>query len=129
MRLQVLCLWLFLFCLVGCNAVGRWFVPEPTLADKVTHAAGEVGRSGNGLAMLSFVGAIATLAGIAALVITSGRMGMRAVVIGVCLCVLNFVVATYAAWILVPVLVATGMVSVAWGYVTYKQVLKHNREC
>ena len=128
MRWQVLCLWLFLFCLAGCSAVGRWFVPEPTLSEKVTHVAGEVGRSGNGLAMLSFVGGIATLAGIAALVITSGRMGMRAVFIGVALCVLNFVVATYAAWILVPVLVATGLVSLAWGYVTFKQVMKHNKE-
>ena len=90
--------------------------------------AGEVSRAGNGLAMLSWVGGIATLAGIAALVITSGRMGMRAILIGVCLCVLNFVVATYAAWILFPVLIATGMVSIAWGYVTYKQVLK-DREC
>ena len=103
-------------------------MPEPTLGDKVTYVAGEVGKSGNGLAMLSFVGGIATLAGIAALVITSGRMGMRAILIGVLLCVLNFVVATYATWILIPVLIATGMISIAWGYVTYKQVLKH-KEC
>ena len=124
MQLQVLCLWLFLFCLAGCSTVGRWFAPEPTLTDKVSHVAGEVGKSGGGLAMLSFVGGIATLAGIAALVISGGRMGMRAIFIGVLLCVLNFVVATFATWILIPVLIATGMVSIAWGYVTYKQVLK-----
>jgi len=99
-------------------------VPEPTLTDKVSHVAGEVGKSGGGLTMLSFVGGIATLAGIAALVISGGRMGMRAIFIGVVLCVLNFVVATFATWILIPVLIATGMVSIAWGYVTYKQVLK-----
>ena len=128
MRLQVLYLWLFLFCLAGCNAIGRMFVPEPTLADKVTHVASEVSRYGDGLGMLSWVGGIATLTGIAALVITGGRMGMRAIVIGVCLCVLNFVVATYATWILLPVVIATGMVSIAWGYVTYKQVLK-DKEC
>jgi len=104
------------------------FLPEPTLADKVGHVAGEVSKYGDGLGMLSWVGGIATLAGIAALVITGGRMGMRAIIIGVCLCVLNFVVATYAVWILVPVLIATGMVSIAWGYVTYKQVLK-DKEC
>jgi len=103
-------------------------MPEPTLSEKVTHVAGEVGRSGNGLAMLSFVGGIATLAGIAALVITSGRMGMRAVFIGAALCILNFLVATWATWILLPVLVATGLVSLAWGYVTFKQVMKHNKE-
>ena len=103
-------------------------MPEPTLSDKVTYVAGEVSKSSDGLAMLSWIGGIATLAGIAALVISGGRMGMRAIVIGVCLCVLNFVVATYATWILVPVLIATGMISIAWGYVTYKQVLK-DKEC
>jgi len=104
--------------------VGRLFVPEPTIADRVTSVAGEVSRYSDGLGMLSWVGGIATLTGIAALVLTGGRMGMRAILIGVCLCILNFVVATYAALILLPVLVATGMVSIAWGYVTYKQVLK-----
>ena len=99
-------------------------MPEPTLADKVTHVAGEVGKFSDGLSVLSWAGGISTLAGIAALVITSGRMGMRAIIIGICLCVLNFVVATYATWVLLPVLIATGMVSVAWGYVTVKQVLK-----
>ena len=127
-HLQVLCLLSLLFLLEGCSAIGRLFVPEPTLGERVTHVAGEVGRSGDGLAMLSFVGAISTLIGIGALVISSGRYGMRAVVIGVCLCVLNFLVATYATWILVPVLVATGMISMAWGYVTFKQVLKYNKE-
>lgn len=86
--------------------------------------AGEVSKYGDGLGMLSWIGGIATLAGIGALVLTQGRMGMRAILIGIFLCILNFVVATYAVWILVPVLIATGMVSIAWGYVTYKQVLK-----
>lgn len=127
-QLQVLCLLSLLFFLEGCSAIGRLFVPEPTLGERVTHVAGEVGKSGDGLAMLSFVGGISTLIGIGALVISSGRFGMRAVVIGVCLCVLNFLVAQFATWILVPVLVATGMISLAWGYVTFKQVLKHNKE-
>ena len=99
-------------------------MPKPTLTDKVTHVAGEVSRYGDGLGMLSWVGGVATLAGIGALVVSGGRFGMRAIVIGILLCILNFVVATYATWILIPVLIATGMVSIAWGYVTYKQVLK-----
>ena len=100
------------------------FSPPPTIADKVSHIAGEVSNVGNGLGMLSWVGGIATLAGIAAMVITGGRMGLRAIIIGVCLCILNFIVANFASWILIPVLFATGLISIAWGYVTWKQVLK-----
>ena len=63
------------------------------------------------------------MAGIAALVITRGAMGMRAVVIGVGLVVLNFAIANYLSWILIPVLVATGCVSLGWSYVTVRQLM------
>ena len=78
--------------------------------------------------MLSWVGGIATIAGICALVMTRGGMGMRAVLVGVALCILNFIVATYADLILIPVLVVTGVVSISWGYITWKQFLKH-KDC
>ena len=32
-------------------------------------------------------------------------------------------IATYANWILIPMLVASGLISLAWGFVTVKQVL------
>ena len=124
MLLRGLFLPLLLLSLLGCSAIQRVFSPPPTIGQKVSHIAGEVTHASNGLGMLSWVGGIATLAGIAALVITGGRMGLRAIVIGVCLCVLNFIVANFASWVLVPVLFATGLISVAWGYVTVKQVLK-----
>ena len=106
---------LFLLCFlsgwqVGCSAIGKMFVPAPTVGERVGLVAQEV--SG-----------IATLAGIAALVITRGGMGMRAIVIGVILIVLNFAVANYMSWILVPVLVATGLISLAWSYKTMKELL------
>ena len=95
----------------------------PTMTDKVSSIAGEVQSAGEGLAMLSFVGGISTMAGIAALVITRGAMGMRAVVIGVGLVVLNFAIDNYLSWILIPVLVATGCVSLGWAYVTVRQLM------
>lgn len=104
------------------------FLPAPTMSEQVGYVAKEVSSAGNELAMLSWIGGLATLAGIASLVITRGGMGMRAIVIGVMLIVLNFAVANYMSWILVPVLVATGMISLAWSYKTIKEML-HNKEC
>jgi len=99
------------------------FVPAPTVGERVGLVAQEVSSAGRELSMLSWIGGIATLAGIAALVITRGGMGMRAIVIGVILIVLNFAVANYMSWILVPVLVATGLISLAWSYKTMKELL------
>ena len=104
------------------------FNPTPTISEQVGHVAREVSSAGNELAMLSWIGGIATLVGIASLVITRGGMGMRAIIIGVILIVLNFAVANYMSWILVPVLVATGLISLAWSYKTIKEML-HNKEC
>ena len=99
------------------------FVPAPTVGERVGLVAQEVSSAGRELSMLSWIGGIATLAGIATLVITRGGMGMRAIVIGVILIVLNFAVANYMSWILVPVLVATGLISLAWSYKTMKELL------
>jgi len=103
------------------------FNPAPTIGEQVGHVAREVSSAGNELAMLSWIGGIATLVGIASLVITRGSMGMRAIIIGVILIVLNFAVANYMSWILVPVLVATGLISLAWSYKTVKEML-HKKE-
>jgi len=100
-------------------------VPEPTIGDKVSYVASEVSHASGGLGMLNYIGAICTFAGVCALVVTRGSMGMRAILIGIGLCLLNFVVATYANWILIPMLVASGLISLAWGYVTIKEVLEN----
>jgi len=56
-------------------------------------------------------------------------MGMRAIIIGCLLIVLNFAIANYLSWILVPVLVATGAISLSWSYVTIKEMLLKKKEC
>ena len=114
---------LFLSSLAGCSALARVIAPTPTVGETVNQLAAEVSEAGSQLAVLSWVGGISALVGIAAMVITRGSMGMRAIVIGVCLVVLNFAIANYLSWILIPVLVATGIMSLAWGYVTVKQIL------
>ena len=119
---------LFLLCLVslwqvGCSGVSRVFAPAPTMSEQVGYVAQEVSKAGSELAILSWVGGISTLAGIASIVITRGTMGMRAIVIGVGLIVLNFPVANYLTWILVPVLIGTGLISLAWSYKTIKEIV------
>ena len=123
MQLQVLFLWSLVLCLEGCSALSRAFTPDQTIGDKVSFVANEVGHASTGLGMLNYIGAICTFAGVCALVVTRGSMGMRAILIGIGLCLLNFIVSTYANWILIPMLVASGLISFAWGYVTVKQVL------
>jgi hypothetical protein len=76
-----------------------------------------------GLSSLSYIGGFCALAGIAALVITRGAMGMRAVIGGVGLVILNYAIARYLGWILLPVLIGTGMISLAWSYRTVKGIL------
>ncbi len=106
--------------LTGCHSPMRAF--EPSAPSSVSDIAVGV-HSTSGLILLSWVGGISTLAGIAALVITRGSMGLRAVIAGVCLVLLNVVVANYLSWIMIPVLVATGCVSLCWAYVTIRGLI------
>tara|TARA_R110002110_G_scaffold150487_7_gene342524 strand:+ start:1237 stop:1530 length:294 start_codon:yes stop_codon:yes gene_type:complete len=93
------------------------------MSEQVGYVAQEVSSAGGELSMLSWIGGISTFAGIASLVITRGSMGIRAIVIGVILIVLNFAVANYMSWILVPVLLATGSISLAWAYKTVMEII------
>ena len=61
--------------------------------------------------------------------ITRGTFGMRAILIGVALVILNFAIANYLSWVLIPAIVGTGFVSLAWSYVTIKQMILKKQEC
>lgn len=102
--------------------------PTPTIQDHVSNKVVDITRAGESLELLSFIGGICTIVGVAVLVITRGSMGIRAIIIGVCLVILNFAIANYLSWFLIPVLVATGIVSMAWAFVTVRQLLK-SKEC
>tara|TARA_R110000803_G_scaffold148551_6_gene214034 strand:+ start:288 stop:587 length:300 start_codon:yes stop_codon:yes gene_type:complete len=77
--------------------------------------------------VLSWVGGVAMISGIIALVLTRGAIGIRAVVIGLICLLLNQAIARYSDWLFLPVLIATGAVSLTYGYRTIKQVLRHRK--
>ena len=118
-RLHILAASLFL---AGCHTS----MPTAGVGDAVGKQMDVLASGGpqnHGLILLSWVGGISTLAGIAALVITKGSMGMRAVIAGVCLVLLNVVVANYLSWIMIPALIGTGCISLCWAYVTIRNLM------
>tara|TARA_X000001388_G_scaffold27043_1_gene19080 strand:- start:5576 stop:5968 length:393 start_codon:yes stop_codon:yes gene_type:complete len=108
----------------GCNTLPSF---GKTLGSSFTSGAsdatGAVSDATGALSILSVVGGLATLAGIAALVITKGAMGFRAIFAGIGLCLVNFVVSQYADWIFIPAIIATGIISLAFGYKTIREML------
>ena len=106
--------------MAGCQSVAKTLAPP--IPTTMSEFAGEVHGTG-GLALLSWVGGLSTLAGIAARVLTKGSMGMRAIIAGICLVLLNVLVANYLSWIMVPMLIGTGCVSLCWAYVTIRGLI------
>ena len=83
-----------------------------------------VGDATSSLSVLSMVGALSTAAGIVLLTMTSGRRGWYPAVGGVILCLLNWAVITYAHALFIPVLIATGVLTLAWTYKIAKQIFQ-----
>ena len=101
--------------------------PGGRSSSSITSRAGDIAGdipSHASLDMLSWIGGISIIGGIAALVITRGSMGVRALAIGVGLILLNYAVARYAVWVFLPVLIATGSISLAYGYKIVKDALR-----
>ena len=84
-------------------------------------------HAGERLGVLSWVGGISMLAGIAALVITRGAMGARAVLIGCGLVILSFAIERFANWIFIPAIIATGICSFAIAWKTVRSALKQRK--
>tara|TARA_R110002110_G_scaffold361563_1_gene571226 strand:- start:55 stop:300 length:246 start_codon:yes stop_codon:yes gene_type:complete len=75
--------------------------------------------------MLSWIGGLSTLFGIVAFVLTRGTMGIRAILIGIGLVILNFIIANYLTWFVIPVLVVTGAITALWCYKTIREYLEY----
>ena len=88
------------------------------------HLASAVGA----MDMLSWIAAVSILGGTAALILTRGAMGLRGVVIGFLCVLVNYAVASYADWIFVPVLIGTGLVSLAYAFRIVKQAIAKKQE-
>lgn len=108
-------------CLILSSCSGPKIVPSSGDINSIAHSVTHSGLD----PVLSWVGAAATICGIIALVLTRGTLGVRAVVIGVGLVLLNQAIARYSDWLFLPVLLATGAVSLTYGYRTIQQMLRH----
>mgnify|MGYP003677351938 CR=1 FL=1 len=79
-------------------------------------------QSGEPLAVLSWTAGLSILAGMALLVITSGRKGKFPLLGGVGLVLLNYLVARYDDFLFYPLVICTGIISIAWTYRIVKQI-------
>ncbi len=77
--------------------------------------------------MLSWIAALSILGGTAALILTRGAMGLRGVVIGFACVLVNIAVARFANWIFIPILIATGAISLAYAYRIVTQAISKRR--
>ena len=78
----------------------------------------------NNLSVLSAIGGLCLLAGMVLLVISRGTMGWRPVIGGVIMITVNYLIALYADWLFIPVLIVTGAISLAWGWRTVMNVIR-----
>jgi len=80
------------------------------------------------LSLLSAIGGLCLVAGMALLVISKGTMGWRPVIGGIILITVNYLIALYADWLFIPVLIVTGAISLAWGWKTVKGIIKGKKD-
>ena len=87
-----------------------------------------VTQSASGFEMLPWRGGVAVLAGMALLVISGGRKGWYPLLIGIGLILLNWIVLTYAHALFLPVVVTTGILTLAIGYKIVASILIDRRK-
>ena len=128
-RSKLLYFLLLLCCLaaIGCSSLPSFGGSGSSITSSVSGATkgavNSVTNPAGALSILSVVGGLSTFAGIAALVITKGAMGFRAILGGIGLCLVNYAVSMYADWIFIPAIIATGIISLAFGYKTIREML------
>ena len=106
--------------LYGCGAIQSvmgWGQPTPT--EKVIEAVTSANET---LTVLSAIGGLCLLSGMVLLCLSRGTMGWRPIIGGIVLIVLNYMIASYADWIFIPVIIATGCISAAWGWSVFKRI-------
>ncbi len=102
----------------GCRSM----MLTPTGSDTALSAASDVAKS-QPLSVLSVIGGLCLLAGMALLVVTKGARGWYPVIGGLILTVLNYMVAKYDDYLFYPLVIFTGCISAAWTYKVIKQIL------
>jgi len=130
-NMKKLLAFLFSSMALGCAAIDSitgWGSPTPT--EKAIEAVVDAGET---LTVLSGVGGLCLLAGMVLLCLSRGTMGWRPIIGGVSLIVLNYMIASYAHWIFIPVIIVTGCISAAWGFKVFVSIInkeyKHGKHC
>ena len=106
--------------ILGCSTNTGWFPTSPTqvIPSEVVNAP-----VASCSPMLSWLGGICTLCGMALLILTGGKLGWRPIIGGILFVVINYALAMYASWIFLPIVIATGAISLTWaGKIIWKIV-------
>jgi len=77
--------------------------------------------------MLAWVGGLCTIAGVIAWVVTR-TFGLRAICVGIGMILLNHVLARYGHFIFLPAVIVTGAISLTYGFLTIKRMLRIRKE-
>ena len=116
----------FVLCLLaGCAPR----MPRPSAMSGAFGGGADVVGCGSSLSVLPWLGGIATLGGIVALVLTRGGMGIRAIIVGVLLVILNDIMHRYATAFYIPILVGTAGVSLAYAWKTIRRATQERKKC
>ena len=110
----------------GCFSTNKTKLPS-IAPENVTTDMVERVQSLNNLSILSAIGGFCLLAGMVLLVLTRGSMGWRAILGGSLMIVVNYLIALYASWIFIPVVVVTGAISIAWGWKIIVKIINDDK--
>ena len=113
--------------LSGCGVgrvIGGFFAPKASPTEKILET---VVDSTETLTVFSAIGGLCIVSGMILLVISRGSAGWRPIIGGVLLVLLNYVISRYADWIFIPVLIATGCISAAWGWTIIRDLYKEKQ--
>lgn len=103
-------------------------MPGGNLAGKANSLVSQATKQTETLSVLSVTGGLCLVAGMVLLVVTAGRKGWYPVVGGIILVVLNYLVAKYDDFLFYPLVVCTGLISLAWTYKVVKQILLEKKK-
>jgi hypothetical protein len=108
----------------------QMFPTAPSTTHSVVNSISDVERitAIENLTILSGIGGLCLLSGMILLTISRGILGWRPIIGGVSLIILNYVISQYASWIFLPLIGATGAISLVWGYKNIRKILEIRKE-
>ena len=101
---------LLAFAFAGCS----WFMPEPARSTLAIPDGEDLKNTFKTLSVLSGIGGISILGGIALLIVTKGAKGYMPIIVGVVLVIINEIINQYFDVVAIYFLVISGIISFAW---------------